>query len=107
MHPVSNTRSDTSSILGAVGMRPPKNDRWPEPKHWRHAWLKVDVGHQPPAPSFVLLWLGGHRVGWKAFIVYVDEIPSPPAIRFAVVDAARLKPAKSDRNVWNEGSPRR
>lgn len=80
---------------------PPKRDRWPDPRQWRHVWHKDTLGsYPPPIPGLVLEW---DRVGyerWRAWVVLVDDHALGPVQRRQLwVPADQLRPAVSDINA--------
>jgi hypothetical protein len=86
-------------------MNPPKNDAWPPPRSWRHVWVRSDRGTSAPLPGLILDWRQtGAR--WSAWVIWLDDnfgVGSRKRVHQGWVPADRLRPAKSDPNVWNDG----
>lgn len=85
-----------------MSANPPKNDAWPQPRQWRHCWVRFGKGaYPPPAPGLVLDWRK-ERGHWRAWVIWLDNNGLQPAIKQAWLPAEAIRPAKSDINVWNE-----
>ncbi len=86
-----------------MGMNPPKNDAWPPPRRWRHVWVRFDKTNLAPLPGLVLDW---RRAGtrWSAWVIWIDHRAGPSdRIQQGWIQAERLRPARSDPNIWNDG----
>jgi len=86
-----------------VASNPPKNDAWPQPKRWRHCWVRFGHGnYPPPAPGLILDWRR-ESGRWTAWVVWVDNTSLKERVYQGWLPVAVLRPARSDINVWNDG----
>ena len=85
-----------------MSANPPKNDAWPEPRHWLHVWVHRQRRNYPPSmPGLVLKW--ELRKGrWRAWVIWVDTTYERPEIRMDWLSIEEIRPAKSSINVWND-----
>lgn len=85
-----------------MSANPPKHDAWPQPRHWRHVWVRFDRSNTAPLPGLVLDW---RRKGtrWSAWVVWLDTRYPRPKTEQGWIDAQHLRPARSDINIWNDG----
>jgi hypothetical protein len=86
-----------------VSANPPKNDAWPQPRRWRHCWVRFDRrNYPPPAPGLILDWRC-ERGHWFAWVIWIDNGSLREGVRQAWLPLSVLRPARSDINVWNDG----
>ena len=88
----------------AGGNEPAKDDAWPPPRSWRHVWIRFDHSNAAPLPELILYWrLTGIR--WSGWVVWIDNDSGPSwrRVRQGWIPAEHLRPAISDRNIWNDG----
>jgi hypothetical protein len=67
-------------------------------------WVRFDHSNAAPLPGLILDWRQtGTR--WSAWVVWIEDGSSPTRrrIRQGWLSAERLRPAMSDRNIWNDG----
>jgi hypothetical protein len=67
-------------------------------------WVRFDHSNAAPLPGLILDWRQtGAR--WSAWVVWIEDGSSPSRrrIRQGWLPAERLRPAMSDRNIWNDG----
>jgi hypothetical protein len=86
-------------------MNPSKRDAWPQPRSFRHVWVRLNRRAATPAPmpGLVLEWERDRRGRWRAFVVWIDSTLLEPRTRMEWLPVDVLRPAKSDPNVWNDG----
>ncbi|KRA30989.1 MULTISPECIES: hypothetical protein [unclassified Nocardioides] len=87
-----------------MSANPPKNDAWPQPRRWRHCWVRFGQGNCPaaPAPGLILDWRREGR-RWLAWVIWIDNTGRRDTVRQAWLPVSAIRPAKSDINVWNDG----
>lgn len=87
----------------AMSSNPPKNDAWPQPRRWRHCWVRFGRGnYPPPAPGLILDWRR-ERGRWVAWVIWLDNTGLKDTVRQGWLPLSAIRPAASDINVWNDG----
>lgn len=66
-------------------------------------WVRFDRSTTAPFPGLILDWRQtGTR--WSAWVIWLDDsCGARKRVQQGWVAADRLRPAKSDPNIWNDG----